>query len=464
MVLGKVITSLYLRTGTRCAATSLGSRRVYDTWFRFCSSSSSNSDSGKSAGGHGSKRSSSIEQGSEATSEPAQEVKPSERTFPSSGRLSDTAAESSAASENALSFVDDAADATDFGTAFEGSPMAAEIKSGTLLRGRIVAAELPYIRVDFGLKREVPFLPAEVLGEGRVGDEVIMPLIATEDDFQEPVLDYSGQYYKPLLVAERYRLWEPPPDADQEKELDEGKPRFLFGRVASLKRGGFNAKILGIEAFLPRKQSLILVRRDDASSANPFIGSYMPFVLLSTNFFVEGASPAPSAASPSGLVPGPGGRPSLSAYGTKRVRVLPVVSNYASFLYILVELVRNAEKYSLSPDERLAYLRLLARVIWSRNHHVRRFHVTRTMPRVNTLAEGALAAAAEGTLGTEQALDVQTSGAAPAQDFAAAKVVLEKPFSETRGSAVAENTLQSRRKRASMLRELAEKKSSSKKR
>jgi hypothetical protein len=308
--------------------------------------------------------------------------------------------------------------------------------------------------VDFGLKREVPFLPAEILGEGKVGDEVIMPLIAMEDDFQEPVLDFSGQYYKPLVMAERYQLWEPPPEEEQDKELNEGRPRFLFGRVASLKRGGFNAKVLGIEAFLPRKQSLVLVRRDDAADANPFIGSYMPFVLLSANFFVEGVGDA-NAAGPSAGMPVTGGRMTVSAYGTKRVRVLPVVSNYASFLYILVDLLHHADRFGLSPEERVAYLRLLTRILWSRNSHIRRLHVMNTVPRVQAMVLEALMQSEERTQAEDGISTVRDSSSPREQKRRDPQVLPEQPFSETRGAAVAEDTIQSRRRRASLLRELA---------
>lgn len=394
----------------------------------------------------------------DATGERLLQAKTTERSS-TSPRESSALENESEQTDSTIPSRPETSDQSDFPTLFESSPLAAELGRGTLLRGRVVSAQLPYIRVDFGLKREVPFLPAEILGEGKVGDEVIMPLIAIEDDFQEPVLDYSGQYYKPLLMAERYRLLEPPAADEQENELNQGKPRFLFGRISSLKRGGFNTKILGIEAFLPRKQSLVLVRRDDAASANPFIGSYMPFVLLSSNFFVEGAE-GTSSSGPSGAISAPGGRSSVSAYGTKRVRVLPVVSNYASFLYILVDLLHHAERYGLSPEERVAYLRLLTRLLWNRNSNVRRLHVTRTIARVEALLQDALLKAEPSGHTDSRASRARDSTTSRDHESSRVGVFQARPLSETRGSAVAQETMQSRRKRASLLRELAEKKES----
>lgn len=366
-------------------------------------------------------------------------------------RLSARAAEP-AAGARATSTAAAAADAEApggelFAKLFLRSPHAAELPRGALLRGHVVAPASPFARVDFGLKSEVPFVRGELLGREQIGDQVVLPLLQVEDEFNEPSMDYTGQYLLPRLVAERYRLLEPPTPPQQEAERRGGELRFVYGRVTSLKRGGFNVKVLGVEAFMPRTHCVALVHPDgggeEGSSAldrhgEPLIGSFMPFVLLSMDFHVEkdGGRSGSSTVIKGSYVAS--GRSTQSALASRRVRILPVLSSYASHMYILTSLLQRADELGLEPEERVAYLRLLTRIVWQRSHRVRRHHAIHTVPRVRRMLQHRVESDIAGG-------DSGGGGYGPSA-----------PLSDQRGTAVADAAAASRRRRASRFKEAAE--------
>ena len=391
------------------------------------------------------------------------------RTRHASTERNDTPPASSADSANDSSPADvpgntssDSATSSDepasFARLFADSSFASALPRGTLLRGRVVSAKPPFIRVDFGLKREVPFVPAELLGCGQVGDEVVMPLMQMEDDFGEPVMDYSGQYLLPQLAAQRYRLLEPPPPDVQEAERRQGQLRFVFGRILAVKRGGMTVKVLGVETFVPRSHCLLLVPSAEyRSDDEPLVGSYVPLALLSTNFYLEGADAWTTAAAVGANIASAGAKPERSAFGTRRVRVLPVASTYAGYLYILTQMLRHADTLQLSGEERVAYLQLLTRVLWDRSAAVRRFHMSATLPELRRLAGKHLLVESQYYRMREyQPPWRRTPRAPPAAADADGRRPLQVPLSEQRGAAVEQEVSEMRRRRAFRFRSLLE--------
>eukprot|EP00177_Eucheuma_denticulatum_P001383 GFKZ01002514.1.p1 GENE.GFKZ01002514.1~~GFKZ01002514.1.p1 ORF type:complete len:373 (-),score=32.29 GFKZ01002514.1:1010-2128(-) len=228
---------------------------------------------------------------------------------------------------------------TTFAELYRKSNPDVEVKRGDVLKGHIVGRRRPrssssqFYIVDFGLKAEVPFSAREIPGASAIGDEVSMPLITLEDDFNEPVFDYEGRLEMPAIQAERYKVF---------TKTAREEPHLVHGRFTSFKKGGANVNVMGTQAFVPRHHVVAL--------EHPILGSYAPFYLMSV--------------SASRMQTGNG------------LNINPVASSYGGFLFCLANLVASDEKWEKSgggsSKERLAYLKLLTRLLVLKNSAVRR--------------------------------------------------------------------------------------------
>lgn len=242
--------------------------------------------------------------------------------------------------------------AASFAEMYRESVSSVPVPSGTNLVGHVVGQRRPrstssqFSVVDFGLKSEAPFAPGEVAGVSSVGDPVARRVVDLEDDFNEPSFDHDQRSELPSVQAERYRALVSAP-GDQ--------PQFVYGRLSSFKRGGASAKVLGFDAFSPRHHVLAIKK--------PTVGSYAPFFLLS---FASS-----KRSSPQGL---PG------------LEVNPVVSSYGGIMFTLANLVGFDDAWEASgggsEKERLAYLRLLTRVLYQKNNALRS-----AMPKVSSTSD-----------------------------------------------------------------------------
>jgi hypothetical protein len=135
---------------------------------------------------------------------------------------------------------------TSFADMFRESVASVPVKGGEILVGHVVGQRRPrssvsqFSIVDFGLKSEAPFAAGEVPGVSGLGDTVNRPLVALEDDFNEPAFDHERQTEMPAILASRYRAL---------TSATSDSPQFLHGRLSGFKRGGATAKILGFDAF-----------------------------------------------------------------------------------------------------------------------------------------------------------------------------------------------------------------------
>lgn len=233
-----------------------------------------------------------------------------------------------------------------FAELFRKSVDSAPLAAGDVLHGHVVGTVHPrsmasrFYLVDFGLKTEAPFTSREVPTLSSIGDNVSMPLLQMEDDFNEPVADPNGASQLPAIQAERYAL------------LLRSSPnnlRLVHGRYVRFNRGGVTAKILGVDAFVPRHHVLALER--------PVLGTFIPFYVLSIN------ADRVSADVSNNNIPA-------------MVDVHPVVSSYGGVLFCLANLVGSDEAWEKSgggsTKDRLAYLRLLTRILQQKNYAVRR--------------------------------------------------------------------------------------------
>ena len=230
--------------------------------------------------------------------------------------------------------------ATSFADMYRESPDSAPIIRGDLFQGRIVGTRRPrattsrFYIVDFGFKSEAPFTPHEIPGSSVVGDKVSMAIMTLEDDFNEPVFDHDRRSELSTLQAQRYELL---------AKAATDNFRFLHGRFAGFKRGGASIKTLGSDSFSPRHHVV--------SFDHPILGSYAPFYVMSV-----------STRKKVGDMVG--------------LDVNPVVSSYGGFLFCLANLVGLDSAWEKSgngsPKERLAYLRLLTRLLTHKNSAVRR--------------------------------------------------------------------------------------------
>lgn len=213
---------------------------------------------------------------------------------------------------------------------------------GDVVKGHIVGHRRPrssssrFHIVDFGLKAEAPFTARELPGSSAIGDDVAMSLLALEDDFNEPVFDYEGRTELPSLQAERLSLL---------TRVAGNDIRLVHGRFVSFKKGGASVKVLGTDAFVPRHHILAI--------NSPILGSYAPFLVMSvsTNKRVDGK-------------------------GALGLDINPVVSSYGGFLLCVANLVGIDDAWKQSgggsAKERLAYLRLLTKLLSLKNSAVRK--------------------------------------------------------------------------------------------
>lgn len=228
---------------------------------------------------------------------------------------------------------------TSFAELYRHSVESAPLQQGDTLTGHVVGRRRPrssssrFYVIDFGLKSEAPFTPQEIPGTSVIGDEVKMPLLELEDDFNEPAFDYERRVEFPSVQAERYSLL---------TKTARNKPRLLHGRFASFKKGGASVKVLGTDAFAPRHHIVAVDR--------PILGSYAPFYLMSMS--------------------------AVKRLADTGLDLNPVVSSYGGFLFCLANLVGRDELWEKSgggsSKERLGYLQLLTRVLALKNNFVRR--------------------------------------------------------------------------------------------
>lgn len=230
---------------------------------------------------------------------------------------------------------------TSFAELYRNSVDSAPVQPGDSLRGHVVSWQRPrsassrFYIVDFGLKSEAPFTPKEIPGASAIGDEVSLPLVGLEDDFNEPVFDYERRAELPVITAERYALL---------TRTARNNVRLVHGRFAGFKRGGASVKVLGTDAFAPRHHVLAIDR--------PVLGSFAPFYVMSMSADKRIATTTPG------------------------LDINPVVSSYGGFLFCLANLVGNDEAWEKSgggsAKDRLAYLQLLTRLLVMKNTAVRR--------------------------------------------------------------------------------------------
>lgn len=243
---------------------------------------------------------------------------------------------------------------TSFAELYRKSVDSAPLQPGDALQGHVVGSRRPrsassrFYIVDFGLKSEAPFTAKEIPGASTIGDEVSMPLLGLEDDFNEPVFDYERRAELPTLTAERYALL---------TKTAKSNVRMVHGRFAAFKRGGASVKVLGTDAFAPRYHIVAIDR--------PVLGSFAPFYLMSVSADRRSTSATPS------------------------LDINPVVSSYGGFLFCLANLVGIDEAWQKSgggsSKERLAYLQLLTRLLVMKNTAVRKI-----LPKNNEAARNRL--------------------------------------------------------------------------
>lgn len=221
-----------------------------------------------------------------------------------------------------------------FAELYRESVSNAKVRAGDPLQGRVVGRQgrrsgssgKQFYVVDFGLKNEAPFGSREIPGVSTIGAKVALPLTALEDAFNEPVLDYGRRSTLPAVQAERLSLL---------SLMDSKRAQVVHGRFAAVKRGGASAKALGVDGFVPRHHVVALEK--------PLVGSYAPFYVLSVRGLED---------------------------------VSPVISSYGAYLFMLANLVGSDAKWKASGGgsarERIGYLRLLTRLLMTKNAQVRR--------------------------------------------------------------------------------------------
>lgn len=237
-----------------------------------------------------------------------------------------------------------------FADMYRDSVSSIPVKPGDMLVGHVVGQQRPrsassqFSIVDFGLKSEAPFAKGETPGVSGVGDAVTRTVVELEDDFNEPAFDLDQRFELPAVLAQRYRAL---------TSASSEQPQFFYGRLTAFKRGGASTKVLGFDAFSPRHHVLAI--------QSPAVGSHSPLYLLSMATSKRTSGYGPS-------LPG--------------LDVNPVVSSYGGIMFTLANLVGFDDAWAASgggsSKERLAYLRLLTRVLFQKNAAVRR-----AMPKGN---------------------------------------------------------------------------------
>ena len=136
--------------------------------------------------------------------------------------------------------------AESFASLFEETFASQTIKTGSIIKGTIIAIDSDFVTVSAGLKSEA-IIPLSQFGSEKdditIGEEIEVSLDSFEDGFGETKLSREK--------ALRARSW-----INLQESHDEGKiiNGFISGRV----KGGFTVEIDGIRAFLPG--SLVDVR------------------------------------------------------------------------------------------------------------------------------------------------------------------------------------------------------------
>ena len=136
--------------------------------------------------------------------------------------------------------------AESFASLFEETFASQTIKTGSIIKGTIIAIDSEFVTVNAGLKSEA-IIPLSQFGSEKedisIGEEIEVSLDSFEDGFGETKLSREK--------ALRARSW-----INLQESHDEGKVinGFISGRV----KGGFTVEIDGIRAFLPG--SLVDVR------------------------------------------------------------------------------------------------------------------------------------------------------------------------------------------------------------
>ncbi|KAA8494255.1 30S ribosomal protein S1 [Porphyridium purpureum] len=250
--------------------------------------------------------------------------------------------------------------------AFGAHSTSSQVEGGDLVMGRVVGAKNRKFRVvDFGLKKEITFPRAELVGARELGDQVAYPFVRQEDEFREPELDYSRATALPPVQAARTLLL-------SKVEKGAGAQQIIRGRVMGVVKAGFLVRALGHDFFMPATQALGL--------PDPMIGRYFNFLLLKVESFVyQQRSGGPGRDGP------PGGSAGASSNAVPyTVQFQGVVSAYASSVPILANLVGRDEAWKQSGGgssrDRLAYLRLLTRMVYKRNPHVRKQMLSKPEP------------------------------------------------------------------------------------
>ena len=161
----------------------------------------------------------------------------------------------------------DGAGSTDFADMLDGATGCANIREGTIVKGRVVRLTDDQVIVDIGHKSEGEVPLSEFYGpEGlkvKVGDEVEVYLDTFEDNEGELVLSRER--------AEMLRAWDRISDAYDKDETVEG---VIMARV----KGGLSVDI-GVKAFLPGSQ----VDLRPVRNLDKLIGNKLAFKIIKFN-------------------------------------------------------------------------------------------------------------------------------------------------------------------------------------
>jgi len=230
-----------------------------------------------------------------------------------------------------------------FAELFRSSGAAYPVQRGTRMTGEVVGFKkglagpdkAPVVTmVDFGLKTEVPFNPREVPEVSKVSDEVTMPILDVENEFEEPGMDFTRSYSIGGLKAERLKLLRPP----ENQNID--SPPILYGRYVERRANSYKVKALGKEGFVATNHALRI--------GESLLGTYNFFALLRLETRMR------------------------TFRGDMQLRYEPVFSSYVAHVLLLSNVVLHDR--DVPPKARLAYLKLLTRIVFDRNSLVRQHH------------------------------------------------------------------------------------------
>ncbi len=161
----------------------------------------------------------------------------------------------------------DGAGSNDFAEMLDGAPGGANIREGTIVKGRVVRLTDDLVIVDIGHKSEGEIPLGEFLGPDgvkvKIGDDVEVYLDTFEDNEGELVLSRER--------AEMLRAWDRISDAYDKDETVEG---VIMARV----KGGLSVDI-GVKAFLPGSQ----VDLRPVRNLDKLIGNKLQFKIIKFN-------------------------------------------------------------------------------------------------------------------------------------------------------------------------------------